>query len=196
MILFYITVDQQKVFFQRYEGGLVEIHLATYHHHNMPIKLQIDVDLIEQKCSSMNGTKMVMNKQYQVIAHRWTYSTNNKEQGPLAQELCNFFVDRSQLDALVIYLDKCCEDAVWIKTKLPKAHVIVDYHHLITRCSDNSDERDKARHALFMKDISKLSLASMELQCELDKQLMKTYQRVSQFLVQQSLNFMHPEAFF
>jgi hypothetical protein len=50
----------------------------------MPIKLQIDVDPIAQKYSSMNGTFTVMNKRSQVIAHRWTYSTNNEEQGPWA----------------------------------------------------------------------------------------------------------------
>ena len=107
MFIFYTFVDQRSVcvcvcvfylfylfliiFFKRYECGLVDTHLATNHHHNVLVKLQIDVDSIGQKYSFVNGTFTVVNKRHQVIAHQWTYSTNNKEREPLAQDLCNFF---------------------------------------------------------------------------------------------------------
>jgi hypothetical protein len=115
VILFEIIANQQKVFIQRYEGGIVGTHLAADHHHNVPARLQIDDESTGQKLIPVDGIFTVMNERHQVLAHRWTYSISNKEWGPLAQELRQRFDDQSQMDNPIIYLDKCCENATWFK---------------------------------------------------------------------------------
>lgn len=56
----------------------------------------------------------------------------------------------------IIYLDKCCGSATWLKKEFSNAYILLDNLHLITRNRDNSKGNDKIRQVLFMKEISKI----------------------------------------
>jgi hypothetical protein len=71
----------------------VGTQLATDHHYNVPVRLQIDIESIEQKFSPINEIFTMMKEQHQLLTHWWTYSTSNKDWGPLAQELLQQFDD-------------------------------------------------------------------------------------------------------
>jgi hypothetical protein len=48
VILFKTIADQQKAFLQRYEGGIVGIHLVAIHHQNVPTKLQTNDNQLDK----------------------------------------------------------------------------------------------------------------------------------------------------
>ena len=89
-------------------------------------------------------------------------------------------------------MDKCCEDAVWFKTKYPNACVIVDNHHMITRYNDNSNGTDKARHALFMKEMSKTTIGEYGTPMQVGQTIYEDLSTFSKISVEHNLNFMHP----
>jgi hypothetical protein len=84
--------------------------LAIDHHQNVLARFQIKDESTRQKFFPINGIFTMMNERHQVLPHQRTYSTKNKEQEPLEQELYQQFDNKSQMDNSIIYLNKCCKD--------------------------------------------------------------------------------------
>jgi len=85
--IFEAITSQQKKFFQRFEGGLIGLHLVADHHHNVLTRIQVDDPTTSQKFASIDGLFTVRNERHQIIAHQWTNSTINEEHIDLAKEL-------------------------------------------------------------------------------------------------------------
>ena len=61
-IFFKTLANQQKVFLQRYDGGIGSTHMVANHHYNVPARFQIDDKSIRQKFSPLDGIFTMMNK--------------------------------------------------------------------------------------------------------------------------------------
>ena len=61
-IFFKTLANQQKVFLQRYDGGIGSTHMVANHHYNVPARFQIDDKWIRQKFSLLDGIFTMMNK--------------------------------------------------------------------------------------------------------------------------------------
>jgi len=147
-------VNQQRQFFNRYEGGLVGTHLSADHHHNVPGRIHFTDKFSNKKFAGIHGLHTVMNERNQIISHRWTATTTNDERQGIADDLFKRYRDRNiDTTDVVMYLDKCCDDCAWLSS-FPEIRVLLDNHHLITRYRDNSNGTDRARHAQFMRKIA------------------------------------------
>ena len=133
---------------------------------------------------------MMMNKRHQVIAHDEPIQPTTKSKGHWHNN--SKYICILVLDDPVIYLDKCCEAAIWFRISFLEAHVILEKNHMIMKYKDNSNGIDKARHALSMKEISKFFYWRVWNSNMSGTMCMKTYQHLSQILVQRNLNCVHP----
>ena len=135
--LFADLVAQQTPFFQRYQGGILAINaLQADHHHNVPGRIKITDPQVGMKYSPIDGIFAAMDDRQFIVSHIFTASTTMNERRQLAIDLRKRYEDRGiDVDKLelLVYFDKCCEDASWFLELFPMAIVLIDNHHLIAR---------------------------------------------------------------
>src|SRR5450759_3657580 len=102
-------VNQQRQFFNRYEGGLVGTHLSADHHHNVPGRIHFTDKFSKKKFAGIHGLHTVMNERHQIISYRWTATTTNEEQVRVEEDLVKPYHDRNiDTNNIMMYLDKYC----------------------------------------------------------------------------------------
>lgn len=95
----------------------------------------------------------------------------NKKQGSLIQELHQQLDNQSQINNPIFYLIFFCKDATWFNKKFSNAYILLDNHHFIIRYRNNSNGNDKARHALFMKEIFKIIIGEPRIPIRLGESI-------------------------
>ena len=179
--IFMFIVNQQKGFFNRYEGGLVGTHLSADHHHNVPGRMHVTDQATGQKFAPVHGIHTVMNEKNQYVSHRWTATTSNDERRAIADDLIKRYHDRN-IDTrdIIMYLDKCCDDCAWLSS-FPDIRVLLDNHHLITRYRDNSNGTNRAQHEIFMRKIALIISGSSQVKMRPGPQI---YSELTAFLAE------------
>jgi hypothetical protein len=77
-----------------------------------------------------------------------------------------------------------------VKKRVSNAYILIDNHHLITRYRDDSNGNDKARHALFIKEVSKIIIGELGAPIQLGKSI---YEDLSTFII--SVSFFYKSYF-
>ena len=151
-------ISKQQPFFDRFEGGIVGKVFSADHHHNVPSRIKVTDPFSGRQFSPVDGMHEIMNEKQQIVHHLWTKTTKADERRKAAEHVAKRLQDRGiDLNSLVIYLDKCCDDKSWLQgTGLECIRILIDIHHLITRYRDSACGLDSARYAQIMARISEI----------------------------------------
>jgi hypothetical protein len=188
--IFNFLQETQSDFHLRYMGGVYGEKIQADHHHNVPQRIKFNDGFFRGRKAKIHGMHGWMTEIMQVGSLLYTSTTSCSERGEQAEEMKERF-DARGVKLRVAALDKCCNDASWLRDVFgAEIAIILDNAHLLCRYNDACGKKASASLlSLFMKQVSECLVGKPGERIRMRKG-MEIYDEISALIA----NWQHNEA--